>query len=423
MTYGIQSTDSGSGGLQSPGTTPQVQANQDTQQALNRQQQRRYAPWNGMNKGRQQRAQVAPPWGGTAPSPVTADGKINEANGPQPQQATAIGDTGGFQGGQPPAPPPDWNTWWSQQNAQPMPKPGLDQPIQMPYGGMEQPVLHGGTPYPYNPNPNPGGPQTMPWDPNRQGFGGSPGSIGPSVASGAMPMEQVDLDGNIVPGDYPGRGADTVYTPGQLTQWGGGYNQGTEGAVESALLKALEGGGGLPVEMMKGLHRDDTLAMRDQELSQGRDFAAGMGRLGGGFDAANQQNIRSGAVENLLGGYRDINIKDQLARNEFGLRGIEAGNNFLTGQMGRRTTDYLTGLEGEKTQEGLYQDAAKQNLNGYLADLQGYLGNKGLDINAQSSRYGYITDLLRIMEQARGNDQNAAIGWGGILNNAIGGLR
>jgi hypothetical protein len=370
-TYGLQPVGS------PIGAPEQTQALKD---ALNKQSQTPYATQNGMNQTSSTTTKPASPtqlpssFGtSTGTSPVTANGKINPVNAPPPQ--------------------PQTTTTFATKPAPAAPAPGsAPQPV-----AMEKPLQVGATGY----QPAPGqAPQ-------------APGSV----------LPQMNLDGNRLQGGaYPSRQDSTTYNPGEISQWGGGLNPQVEQMTQDALVTALQGGGGLPVAQLRGMAQDDAFAMRDNELAAGKDAMAASGRLGGGYDLAQQANARQSAVGQALGAYRNIDIQDALARNEFGLKGISMGNDFLNSQLGRGINNYQAGLAGQQAREQTNLNAAQQNLNGYQADIGAYLGNRGLDINQQGAKQSYITDLLRIMEQARGNDQQTALGWGGLTAQQIMGL-
>jgi hypothetical protein len=341
----------------------------------------------------------APPTTGT--SPVTGDGKINELNVPVQQPAPA-----------PIAQAPGQTAWgeaipqgWTEQDMiawrQRYPSPDYTAYTS---GVTTQQALQPSAPAPV------------------AGNVGSAGSTATVFRDGAgMPL----------------RAGDTQYAPGTISQYTGGINAPVEAATQDALLRALAGGGGLPTELLKGQLRDDTLAMRDNELQEIQGSMAASGRTGGGFSDAMLGNARESALKSLLGGYRDIGIQDALSRNQFGLQAIGLGDQFLGNQQNRFQNDYKTHLSGQLAQEDLLQAGAKNSRDNYLADLQGFLGKYGADKSAESagnvanigadadryrSKMGLLGDVLNIMERARATDMGTAADWGRIQATVMGNL-
>jgi hypothetical protein len=229
----------------------------------------------------------------------------------------------------------------------------------------------------------------------------------------------------------PDRMKDTLYKPATLSKNTGTLNQGLESTVQSALEKAIAGGGGLDVESMKAKHLDDTLAMRDNELQLTRDQMGAQGRLRGGTAAALEGDVRSKALESVLGGYRDINIEDKKLRNDNLYRGVEVGNSLLTGQSTRKLGDYAATLEGELGQEDLNLRASGNSRDNYIADLGGAAAdaanktsraNTGDQVAADRdrTRTGLLGDILNIMERARSGDQATGLGYSELMARIMG---
>jgi hypothetical protein len=229
----------------------------------------------------------------------------------------------------------------------------------------------------------------------------------------------------------PQRWSDTLYTPGQLTQNQGILTPQMEGLVQGALQGAIQGGGGLPVEQLKGRARDDALAMRGNDISSLDDAMAARGRGNSGWAAGQGQNIRSAATSDILGKYRDIDVADAQSRLENQYKGIQAGSDYLAGQSQRNLADWTATHQGEMDQEDLLQKGAANSRENYLADIQGAAANKSADVSlagaqagADASKYGarlgLTSDLLRIMEQARQSDQQTGLGWGGVMSGLMG---
>jgi hypothetical protein len=324
----------------------------------------------------------------TGQSPVTANGKINEtlqpaaaqpAPQPQPQAQPAATGAG--------APGPGWT----------------------PYGDG------GWLP--------PGHPAAQTAAPAGSASGAQLAQQPPGTTLGALGNPAQEL---VAPGVVPTLSGGANYTVGNLSQYGGGLNPALESAVQDALMQALAGGGGLPVEQLKARYKEDATGMRDDNLQASSGLMASAGRTGSGYAGSQASDIRSQTIEQILGGYRDIDIADALARNEFGLRGIETGNQFLTGQVGRNQSDYQTQISGQLAQENLGLAGAANNRANYLAQLESALGLKGIDLQSSLGHLAAGTDkyrtnaqliasLLGIMEGGRATDIGAGIDWGRIF--------
>lgn len=414
------------------------------QGAINRQQQTPYAAQNGMNKtagqavpmpkyddrptqrdpvasapGKQYQTTMSPS-SGTGVSPVTADGRINQAAAPPPAP--------------PPAPTNVEQPAAAAPKAQPM-TPGEAAAAGLGWVPPDHPLY--GTPGFVGP---PKAAAPAPAAPQQPGAPQGPAApVGPTTENPWGPRPTPTYEAGSI-GDPntiayhnplgPDRMGDTEYKPGTITQNPGTVNQGLEDAVQGALVNAIAGGGGLAVEQLKGRHLDNTMSMRDDNLAAAKDAAGASGRLGGGFAAGQDAILREQAIQNALGGFRDIDIADAEAKNENLYRGIEAGNNLLTGQSTRKLGDYAATIEGQMKQEDLLRAAAGNSRDNYIADLggAGAAGQIGASttntrINADSNNYGarlgLLGDILNIMERARQSDQSTGLGYSQLLGGLL----
>jgi hypothetical protein len=415
------------------------QAKQNALQgAINYQKQTPYASKNGMNTGGIQAPAPKPSPASqqatstaSGQSPVMANGRISTTNqaAPAPQAAP--------QQASPPAaaPPPAPSVWrdvgnnmvYNSQTGQTVDKnhPIYTQSMQsmaapMASQTMLAPQVPGQMPAP-QPGANPQSP--APATPVQSAYASSqPYTMG--AQGGQNTLAYHNPLG-------PDRWSDTLYTPGQLTQNPGSLTPEMEGLVQGALKNAIQGGGGLPVEQLKGRARDDALAMRGDQLSTLDDAMAASGRGNSGWAAGQGQNIRSAATSDILGKYRDVDIADAQSRLDNQYKGIQMGSDYLTGSASRNLADWAATHQGEMDQEDLMQKAAANSRENYLADLGGAgtaasaaAATHGADVSADASKYGarlgLTSDLLRIMEQARQSDQSTALGWGNTMAGLMG---
>jgi hypothetical protein len=364
---------------------------------INRQKQTQYASQNGMNTGGTMNTGGLPNTGGTGSSwtspfaqksagqvsgtgtsPVSADGKIQQQQAPAPQPLQAGPGVG-----------------WVPQDHPMYGQPG--------YVGYVPPAQQQPAAGAAGQTPQSWGPPVTPW---RQG-----------------PGDQT--------GQSPTLRTEAYHQPSQITQFGGSYNSGLEEFTENALRQAIAGGGGLPVEQLKGRARDDAFAMRGDNISSLQDAMAARGRQLGGWGAGQERNIRADTTSDILGKYRDVDIADAQSRLDNQYKGIELGNTYLQGQSGRRESDYKTGLEGQLAQDKVVNEGAANERDNFLALLQRYgidksadtatgTANIGAEANKYASRMGLIGDILRTMESGRGTDMGTGLGWAQTF---MGGLR
>jgi hypothetical protein len=243
-------------------------------------------------------------------------------------------------------------------------------------------------------------------------YGGSGQPEAGAPAAGTPPAQSPTtgngkINENFVPSQTGG--ATPIAPGGQLPTLGTGAhydgNDGLEQTVQDAYKKVLASGGGLPVEQIKARLKEDATGMRDASQQDLRGAYAAAGRSGGGGQQASEADLRSKTVEQILGGYRDTDIADSLARTEYAHKGVELGNTLLGGQ-----SDRALGRSGN----------IRDN---YLAQLQPWLANTaassagnvakiGADADMYGSRTRLLADLLRTMEGARGTDIGAGVDWG-----------
>lgn len=187
-------------------------------------------------------------------------------------------------------------------------------------------------------------------------------------------------------GPYPGRPDGTVYQPGQLPQYQfqdyntaqfnqqapapyqpGQVNQfqapdqsGIGNQYQQLMSNVLQnpGWGSQAVAQMKEAQKQQTLDMQKQMLAQNAQQSAGRGFGFEGQAEGQAQRIQDAAMQEILGGQRDIDMQN--AQNSFAnqLSALGAAEQFQTGQANRSTQFYNTGLQGQMAQQQLNQAGA-----------------------------------------------------------------
>lgn len=210
-------------------------------------------------------------------------------------------------------------------------------------------------------------------------------------------------------GPYPGRPDGTTYQPGQAPQYNFQPYQQTQfspiaqtqapqyqagnisqfqapdqsalSQQQSALIQQMmanPGWGSDAVNQMKAGQKDTALSMQQQQQGQLQQQAAGRGMLNSGFELGNERRLADTTQQNILGGYRDIDIAN--AQNTFQNQNAAANTaeNALTGQANRATQFYGAGLSGQQAQQGNLQAQAASGQNAQSLALQQALGQFGV---------------------------------------------
>lgn len=327
-----------------------------------------------------------------------------------------------------------------------------------------------------------------------------PGQGQPAAPTGAQPNPA-----QYSPyGPYPGRPEGTVYQPGQLPQYQfqdyntaqfnqqapapyqpGQVNQfqapdqsGMGGQYQQLMSQVLQnpGWGDQAVSQMKEAQKQQTLDMQRQMLQQNAQQSAGRGFGFEGQADAQGQRIQQAAMQEILGGQRDIDMQN--AQNRFAnqLSALGAAEQFQTGQANRSTQFYNTGLQGQMAQQqlnqagvdsqfrnaqfgadqqarqadenyrswnaqfqpaqfgmqqalaqqGLNRQGAQDRLSAYGMDLDAFNAYKQqqqqgrqLDIQQQLGQGGLGIDQQRLTQQGGQFDQQLQLNWAELMNNMM----
>lgn len=423
-------------------------ASQPTQaEAIQKQQQTPYAGQTGQALSTQiQKQQSSAPASGTSTSPVTGDGKINEANAPASSTPAPAASA--------PAPRPA-----------PVPINHRDPA----YANVNFDTLKPGDAVAGQPGAT--------WTHTGQGWAIIPGgSVAPGQSPGGTPMPGTPPQGPaqwagvntaLAGAGLPGRPANTQYTPGQLPQYTGGtwtapavsvYGGGAwtpqsadvyggqgwaggqtevgsgqgwggatlaggpmsqyggstfsqygninqapmEGATQAALMNAINGPGPVNPELLKAAAKDDSTAMMKQLGSQSADAMAARGLSGGGADAAAQSRIQEQGVSDLLKNYRGIEI-DAATRNRDALMSaLGMADQTMNSQVGRAGQQYQNVLAGQGLQAADTQAAINSRNAANQFDFNKSLAQAGISKDVWES--GNTAAQQRIANQAQNLD-------------------
>jgi hypothetical protein len=142
-----------------------------------------------------------------------------------------------------------------------------------------------------------------------------------------------------------------------------------------------------------------------QQAQQGLAANAAMrGVSGGGWAAGQQRAIDSDVGNQILSGNRAVSL-EALARNrQDELNALGAADSVMSGQMGRATEGYRTGLLGQQTQaeddRGVANDAIQRAILGHTASLDSArLGLTAEQSQADEYNRGYTNDMQRALAQ------------------------
>lgn len=234
------------------------------------------------------------------------------------------------------------------------------------------------------------------------GAGGPPATLTPSVSYGGGNATAagggVTLPAN-APAPYAG---DTI---SQFTAPDQSVSTGLETALLNRVLASPETMNTAAVAALKESQKESALAMQEQQLAGMRQAAAGRGAMGGTLQA-NVRRSNDATLGTLTGAYRAIDLQKIAQDRADQLAAMNAAEQVLTGQAGRASSLYNTGLGGQVAQANVNQAAARSALDAYNADVA--------RAEADANR-GYQYAALN--EQARQANLANDLNWANALNN------
>jgi len=174
-----------------------------------------------------------------------------------------------------------------------------------------------------------------------------------------------------------------TYKPGTLTRYQPRDFSQLEGTQNAALQKALQSGSLSPevIAQMQGQLHDQALTMQKGQQQNIHQLAANQNMLGSGGEMANIQNIGNQTQQNLLGGYRDIDVAAARTNYQDILNALGMSENVMSGQLGRGLEQYRTGFGTEMAQEGLNQAGVQSQNAATQFALQRALESANLGFN------------------------------------------
>ena len=166
------------------------------------------------------------------------------------------------------------------------------------------------------------------------------------------------------------------------------------------------------VAMLQAQQREQAALMAQQNSQQNAAQWAARGMAGGGQQDLGQRRLNDTLMSSVLGSNRDVMLQKMQQDRADELNVQQAGNAFLTGQLGRSGEAYKTGLAGEQQQADEnfrnWSTGTANALQGRQLDVQQQLGEGGLamdqsKLDEQMRQYnmGYGLDLQKFFENAR----------------------
>jgi len=208
-----------------------------------------------------------------------------------------------------------------------------------------------------------------------------------------------------------------AYTPAQISQFTAPNQDAYDTQLLGQLSNALNNSEWSPsrIAAMKEVQKEQALEQQRAIEDQINQRFASMGRSGSGLQQGLLSELLGSTGESILGSYRDINEQAAQNRRAELLMTADALNQALTGQMGRATSAYQTGLTGQMAQ-------ADQNLQGWQSQRDLY--NLALQ-EWQTTGDLQARQLALQLEQSLGLGRlslDAALGQGQLDLNAMLGL-
>jgi hypothetical protein len=395
------------------------------------------------------------PQGGWQPrSPVNPNGTISPnpmnfsaAYQPPTAPTMAVKRTQSTSGGT--SPDPQWATLRAQQTANPANVPQQYQGIAQAY--QQNLGRPGSVPEWQNWANNPNfataianSPEAQAWKQqqmNPQSQTPNPFANLPQYNPMAVP-EFMNMDFNSIntPNMYDVNRPEAYNYGGQLAEGLNPFSQGTQQAFQQLQNMPL----GLPVDQMKAAQAETANEMFQQNASQGMQRAAASGTVNGGMAERQRQQMMADRNQQILSGYRDIDIEDAYAQRDNAGRVAELGNTLADSYSGRLVSDEdarYRDAESNRIADTDFQDFLSQQygdamdasnfeldkmnsasehgqgvwdtLNdnyktGRAQNLQDFLGTEGMNLDWANfdetqgqNKFGNIMDLLGFMEDQR----------------------
>jgi hypothetical protein len=187
----------------------------------------------------------------------------------------------------------------------------------------------------------------------------TPGAAGQSnVNWGAIP--QYDAQGNILPGWTPPAGDSS--------------------AARDALNQLLSGdASGMDVSGIKNKLKEQALQMQKDQMTTSRQAAAGRGMLDSGYQSGQERRIAGATQKDILGNFRDTDIKAAEASTKNKIDASNILNQVLTGDTNRADVGFDNLLEAATQQDEQNQFGAQHGLDVANAQVD--------ETNANTSAY------------------------------------
>lgn len=163
------------------------------------------------------------------------------------------------------------------------------------------------------------------------------------------------------------------YHADTFSQFNGPDQSGTtaqQNALMSAVMANPETMNANVVAQMKEAQKQQALQMQQQTQSGYDQQFGAMGRLGSGAAMAARMGNDQNAMNNVLSGNRDMDIRAASTNRQDQLNALSASDAMMSGQMGRATQGYGASLAGQQAQAGANQQQASSALQNSIAQEQ-----------------------------------------------------
>lgn len=304
------------------------------------------------------------------------------------------------------------------------------------------------------------------------GSGATAGASTPVLSNGTIPPASAPQPmGGAVPtgvgqypnpwGAWPGRPPSTIFQGMELSgEPFAAYEAGTISpfqrpdlatqAQQTALLQRVLSSPEVlspeHVAMLQERNKEAALFMAQQQQELARQQAVSRGLTPGrsGQVQATERRLQQGAQDAILGGNRDLAVQAAQMNAQARLQALQAGEQALSGQVGRETALYDTGLRGQLAQEqlrqagagsaqqaqqlalqralaqaGINQNAAASAGDAYSTDLDAYFRQAALNAQQQLAQQGFGLDERRLSEQGRQFDLGYGLNQAALANNIL----
>lgn len=166
------------------------------------------------------------------------------------------------------------------------------------------------------------------------------------------------------------------------------------------------------VAMLQAQQREQAALMAQQSGQQNAAQWASRGMAGGGQQDLGQRRLNDSLMSSVLGSNRDVMLQKMQQDRADELAVQQAGNAYLSNELGRSGDAFKLGLAGEQAQaeENFrnWSTGTSNDLQGRQLDIQQQLGQGGLNmdqskLDEQMRQYnmGYGLDLQKFFENAR----------------------